>query len=436
MKKLGVILSTLILLGAAVFLGIAGKALDRTRQALARLNADMDTVAAELEKTGETFTNEAALECFAREREDPLNDADAAMYRSPEGIRFRSQSESWDEEKLEALYQELLLNQHGEELYTLAEVIVHPEPEDYILASHQDSAKGYRLTLNYPALPKQSIFTFYRSSGVINLYDGDARDTIGEMAESLSHEYGHHFTNYYMLDTPDGCPYYTGTEYARLRKLENIEQVRTFFRSSTDYYENHAWYFYEIAAEDYVVLMGSPNSRTVVDYCDVQEALDGRDGDRLWARNADVQENLAIPMANTVPGLAEYFYSCIGLEAPEYDVREITISFEKKENEVWFDGEYHNFISYEATWNKAYGEDAVYTLVAYDPENYSEYRHAVKTVSDGEDASAIIGTVAKVYGDFVHYYWDRVCEGAKAFVVTVILPDGTMYCSEPQEFTF
>lgn len=31
---------------------------------------------------------------------------------------------------------------------------------------------------------------------------------------------------------------------------------------------------------------------------------------------------------------------------------------------------------------------------------------------------------------------DRVCEGTKAFVVTVILPDGTMYCSEPQEFTF
>lgn len=436
-KKVGILVCLLVICAAAFSLVYCRMGRQTAESALATLCVDEDAARAALtDEDRQVFVNESALAMQAEKPKGPDDSEDVACYVSPEGIRFRSQSKTWDRRKLEGLYQELLLNKHGDELYTLAEVIVYPQEDDFAAAEITNhNVKSYRLNLAHPTMPKQSVFTFYRSSGIIKLYDGDNHDTVGSMASSLSHEYGHHFTFTYMLNTEYGCPYYRGTEYARLRGLDE-DQVRAFGRGGADYRENHHWYYYEIAAEDYVVLMGSPNTRSVAEYRDIQEYLDGVDVSAHWGQNAQVQENLMIPMANEVPGLAEYFYSFLGEEAPEYHPKEIKLDITHDSESFSLDIGYRTFDSYTITWNKAYGEDAVYTLVCFDEEDYPDSLCAVKTVTAGEEASAVVGTAWYASDSYVSSATDNLDTGTKTFVVTVILPDGNMYCSEAMKYTF
>lgn len=435
MKKLWITLCLLLGMAGAAVLGVSLYRLNAERQRAIALQRAEDAVDSSLRASwGKPFVNQAAEEGFAQRETAEVGD-DLAVYTSPEGIRFCSRSEAWDEAKLEALYQELLRNRHGPELNTLAQVLVRPESDDFAAASHQRMGQSYSLTLKFPSLPEARIFTIYRIGGVITLYDGDSLTTAEAMASSLSHEYGHHYTLHYMFERSMGNPVYEGSEYARLRGLDP-EQVRANAYSADDYHENHAWYFYEIAAEDYVVLMGSPNSRSVADYYDIREALNGRDGSVPFCRNAQVQENLMIPMANEVPGLAEYFYSFLEEPAPVYSPRKIDLELE--EYTVGYDlvGGYRSFTSYEVTWNKAYGEDAVYTLVCFDETDYENSYQPIKTVTAGEEASAEIGNLAVRSGNTVTNIDDHLAQGTRTFAVTVILPDGTMYCSEPLQYTF
>lgn len=435
MKKRWMVFSLTLCVAAAAALGYSLYRLgveEKSAKALARWE---ETVEARLlGDWGEPFVNEAAEALFAQPKSADISN-ELAVYTSPEGIRFRSMSQAWDESKLEALYQELLRNQHGQELYTLSQVVVYPQADDTAAACHREMGQGYRLTLRFPSLPERDIFTFHRVGGGITLYDGDRLTTPEEMASSLSHEYGHHFTFYYMFGQENGKPVYEGSEYARLRDLPS-EQVRADAYSASDYLENHAWYFYEIAAEDYVVLMGSPNSRDMADYYDAREALNGRDDALRICRNAQVQENLMIPMANTVPGLADYFYGCLGADAPTYAPRDIEIQLERSVVGYDLADGYRSFVSYEITWNKAYGEDAVYTLVCFDPENYRDSFHPIRTVTAGEDARGEIGSLTKNLGSKIAWIDDQLAQGTRTFAVTVILPDGTMYCSELLEYTF
>ena len=383
---------------------------------------------------GEGYENQAAEALFAHPEERDLGN-DLAVYVSPEGIRFRSQSEAWGEEKLEMLYEELLCNQHGQELYALAQVMVYPQPDEDAAATRRRVGQSYGLTLKFPSLPEGETFTFRRTGSMITLYDGDRLDTVEAMASSLSHEYGHHYTFYHMFEQQNGSPVYEGSEYARLRGLDP-EQVRANSYSLEDYLEHHAWYFYEIAAEDYVVLMGSPNSRSVEDYYDIRESINGREGPVPFARNAQVQENLMIPMANEVPGLADYFYQFVDQEAPTYEPKAIEIHLEP--HSVGYDlvGGYRSFVSYEITWDKVYGEDAVYTLVCFDESDYAGSYRPIKTVTAGEEARAEIGELTIERGASITAYSDYLTEGTWSFAVTVILPDGTMHCSARKPYTF
>lgn len=401
-------------------------------QTLKRVRAHFGDALADEEKT--IFVNDSAIAGFEEAAKADITE-DMAQYISPEGIRFRSLSTAWNASDLQLLYGELLQNKHGEEIYTLAEVIVHPEPDDYAAASHGTESYSYHLRLVFPSLPGEEVFTFTRNGGVIRLYDGDANDDVASMAASLSHEYGHHYTLHYMLTSERGHMVYFNTEYGRLRQLD-VDLVRLSPDSTQDYYDNHHWFYYEIAAEDYVTLMGSPNSRSVADYYDIREALDGREDEMTYGKNMDVQENLMIPMATQVEGLAEYFYGFINAPAPTYEPQEITIEMEKDSVSYHLETGYKTFRSYHFTWNKAYGEDAVYTLVCFDPENYTETRYPIRTVTEGEEACAVIGQLARKEGNMVYYYDDKLAEGTLHFVVTVILPDGTMYCSAPFICTF
>ncbi len=408
-----------------------------TAQAAAdQLREELDAAKAGL-ADGEmnVFVNEKAEERFSKDEKDAEQSDDLALFVSPEDIRFHSRSKSWTEKKLEALYQELLLNKHGEELNALSDVYVLAEADDYAAASHHTSTFGYDLHLCFPSFPLKDLFSFYREGGVIKLYDGDRRTTPEDMADSLSHEYGHHYTFYYMLKNERGAKTYLGTEYEKLRQIDP-ERVRAAYLYANDYRENHHWYYYEVAAEDYVVLMGSPNSRTIEDYYDTEESLYGRNNRVEYAKNMSVHENLMIPMPTQVPGLAEYFYSFIDEPAPTYEPKELTLGIKRRSNSYSLSTGHRTFTHYVITWDKVYGEDATYTLVCFDEDDYRASLYPIKTVTEGEEARAVIGALTQEKRGMLYYLEDKHAKGTKTFVVTVILPDGTMYCSEPLEYNF
>ena len=415
----------------AVCLLLSGRKLAGLEQAASRVDAFYQ------EPMEEGFVNQQALADFEENAQGKAQDEGVlAVYQSPEGIEFISRSEFWDEAKLEALYQELLQNKHGEELNSLSKVVVYPQEDAFAAATHQNTQEVNTLFFRFPALEENFGLDFFRSAGVITLYDGDRLQTAEDMASSLSHEYGHHYTFYHMFAEDVSDEDFLESDYARLRGLDP-SQVLFDQEDAQAYYDNHQWYLVEIAAEDYVTLMGSPNSREVERYYDVQEYLDGAGGESRFARNAQVQENLCIPMASEVPGLADYYYSFLGEKAPRFPAKQdIQLSFQK--NEIGYDlvSGYQTFVSYDISWNKAYGEDAVYTLVSYQKENYNESFYCVKTVQAGEPASAVIGCPTRTYGDSLFWQDDGLAQGTRTFVVTAILPDGTMYFSDPADVTF
>ena len=387
----------------------------------------------------EPFLNEAAaLTANSGDKNENTDSEFTYSYISPEGIQFLSQSAAWNEEKLQELYQELLLNKHGEELDTLSYVLVYPQDDEYAAATHQNMVRTNSFSLNYPALPEDLNFTFNRTSGVITLYGGDRCDTVESMASSLSHEYGHHFTFYHMFGNTFSDEKLLHSEYTRLRNLDPAK-VQTNMTDSQFYYDNHHWYLAEIAAEDYVSLMGSPNSREIGTLYDIRDRMYGEEMDEDYhtTRNALVQENLMIPMASETEGLAEYFYSFLGQSPPDFPKKQPAAPNIQRHSVGYdFVDGYRELVSYELTWEKVYGEDAVYTLVSYQEEDYANSFYPIKTVYSGENASAYIGTVSYEEGGSVVYWDDSLAEGTRTFAVTAILPDGTMHISDPLVYTF
>lgn len=386
----------------------------------------------------EPFVNREAESLFAVDRTQKEEEKDVlASYTSPEGIEFLSMSEKWDQENLEKLYQELLKNKHGEELYSLSSVFVYPQEDDFAAATHQNVSQIHPFYLDFPALPRGFQFLFERTEGVITLYNGDRNVTPESMASSLSHEYGHHFTFYHMFSSWDNEEQLLQSEYAKLRNLPS-GQLLTDQSDAAFYSENHHWYLIEIAAEDYVTLMGSPNSRDIGEFHDVKEYLGG-DGQESGAmlRNAMPQENMMIPLASDVEGLAEYFYSFTDSEMPQIPSKQdFHLSVQRNAEGYDLVTGYEEFVSYQLIWDKVYGEDAVYTLISYQEENYKGSFYPIKTVEAGENSQAWIGCVAEENGGVVSYTDDGLAAGTRTFMVTAILPDGTIAVSEPLNYTF
>lgn len=387
---------------------------------------------------GQAYVNTAIAEALEEGKriEESVDQSIIAKYVSPEGIEFISRSEEWDENDLELLYKELLRNKHGEELYHLYNVIIYPQRDDRAAATHQNSSRRYYVPFSHPVLPEDYREYFSRSIGTITLYNGDGITTTDGMADSLSHEYGHHFTRYYMLKS-NGDELYD-TEYAKLRGLTRDNSYADISVGEDFYYENHYKFILEIAAEDYVTLMGSPASREIVDYKDSMENL-YTDGDNVQytSRCCAVQENLTIPMACEMEGLADYFYGFIGETAPEYDIKkEMNIRINRRSQSYNLTTGYKTFVYYEIGFDKVYGEDATYVLSVYDPENYEETQRFVRTVTSGEKALCYVGNPVRSFGSSVRYIDDGIAKGIKVFIVNVITADGELYTSSPFTYSF
>ncbi|WP_040197243.1 hypothetical protein [Candidatus Soleaferrea massiliensis] len=402
-----------------------------------KLLADIEAVDAFVgEPWDKPFVNQAAVDAFERDHTAAQDEDTLYTYRSPEGIAFISKAEAWDEKNLEALYHELLQNRHGEEFMTLSQVIVYPQRDEFAAATHQNTYQTHRYALDFPALPKDFHVEVNRTAGVISLYDGDRCTTVKSMASNLSHEYGHHFTFYHMFPAAFTDEEFQATKYAKLRGLDP-DKVQFNTSDSQYYVDNHHWYLVEIAAEDYVTLMGSPNSRDVGNHPDVRDQLNGASPEQYIKRNSRVQENLMIPMASDVDGLSDYFYSFVDDEPPQFPKwQDIQIDIQRRSASYDLESGYTTFVYYELTWNKAYGDDATYTLVTYQEDDYSNTLHPVRTVLPGTSAVAYVGCVSSQSGMYVSSMDDNLANGTRTFVVTAILPDGTMQASDPMTYTF
>lgn len=174
---------------------------------------------------------------------DPLitNSNYFAHYRSPEGIQFLSYSSEWDEDKLQGLYDELIKNQHGEELKLLQEVkVVGDGLGEYPHADYYTKAVYHALTSS------------------ITLFHGNKYTEPHMYRETLAHEYGHHFTYHYFP-----AHHFPFSKWSQLRGLDQ-DTVRwdAFWNYSTDAYSQFPQ---EIIADDYLLLYGAVSKVEVKD---------------------------------------------------------------------------------------------------------------------------------------------------------------------------
>ena len=412
----------LVAIAGGVFFFIDGMQVDR---AVAHIdNMDFDEIEAD---KGDQYSLKG--KAVSAEIEESLEDS---VYHTPLGFSIVSHSSKWKGQKLVQIYNQLIENKHGEEMGYLSQIDLYggePEYSDYFDASgdrrkaemdtyvYADARSIIPLGMHYNAAPVVSDIT---------LYYMDNYDDPSEIATTLSHEYGHHFTIYYFMQDDRAVK---DSEYYQLRDFAGYDH-EIFYKDSKSYYENHMWDVYEIAAEDYVQLMGGPDTKRTIECMDTKDLVEtGTDPSssqiRFTPANIRPQENIFIPLAGEMAGLREYYYSFVG-EENEFTTPLQTVDFglkiEKKSN--------YGYKHYEITWTMPNtSHDVMYTLVCYDAEG-GMYR-PVRTVYGDEEPIARVGSVVARHGNWIRGWNDYIPDENRIFKLYMLLPDGRMIASDP-----
>lgn len=265
-----------------------------------------------------------------------------ASYKGSLGITITSLATEWaDQDSLKAVYQELLANYHGKELSSLQEVILYPDypygtgVAGQYFGRYQWDTRGNR---------------YYNEDARIEIYGVNTRKQLTDIAKTLSHEYGHHFTMYYLW-MKEGNTFgdWEKTGYAQVRNLIGNSKIRKSGQ--------HQWLPAEIAAEDYVQLFGSPLARRSVRF----DSQFGTFDSNMF--NLAPQENLELPLAAQVSGLESYWLKLAGDQSKKVNVPP-TSPVLALVNTKQVGG--HS--AYEFAWSKAIDSEAdniEYTLVYY-----------------------------------------------------------------------
>lgn len=354
----------------------------------------------------------------------------ADVYMTPLGFPIESYSENWKGEKLKEIYEELLKNKHGEEINYISKIVVRGGVSDLgtkdsvVAGAHSTTQEHYQVFFDVPSIVPQSLeYGINSKQSVIELYNMDEYETIEQAARTIAHEYGHHFTIYYFMANDEQVK---NSDYYKIRSFEHFEQP-IFFSDQQDYYINHMWSIYEVAAEDYVQLMGSPNTRQTQEYKDIFQVL--KTGDKNYRIYADSnttnvfpQENMNISLADQVPGLREYYYSYIEEQNELNAISEVDFGMSMRK------GSLNGYTYYDITWNNVFDDDeALYTLVCYDEDK--QINSPIKTVYGNEKAIAKVGTVSKIVGNKIISYSNDVTKEDRYFRLIVMLSDGRIIAS-------
>ena len=359
---------------------------------------------------------------------------DKRYYLAPNGLYIQCLSEGWDN-KLESVYDELLKNVHGSEIDYLKKIVLNSgTTDDGTLGDYHEESSVLKTAIAFKPLISSSYKIITSEDyGYINIYNMDEYTELKDFARTLSHEYGHHFAFQHIFT--DENEDREGSYYYDLRGLSGYPDAKEY-TDYQEYLEMHAWDIDEIAAEDYVQLLGSPTSREIGEYMDVKEAINSADMEYIYDiqpyhYNVYAQENPVIPTAEQVEGLEYYYHSFID-EAyvehyTEYPV--IEIDAQKKRTR----GKTH----YVLTWNglDAGSSEVIYTVVCYDADG--AFFSGIKTVSGDEELSAVIGTSTRRKGSWIYWWNDRTMDEDRIVrVLAYIVDEGIIVGSQPYYFDF
>lgn len=290
-------------------------------------------------------------------------------YTGNNGVTIISYSKNWStKDKLEEVYTELISNFHSAEMNYLKKIYIYPDSKDGV--------SGYYY--NKYSIDNQGRHRMEKNR-YIEIFNGDKYTTIDEIARTLSHEYGHHFTMYYVLTKENLVMKEWGEDvYLKLREIEN-------------YYKNYKQMddICEIAAEDYVQLFGSDLAKKSIDYKDVNERIEGEIKRNYYSSNSYnlvPQQNFEIPLAANIDGLANYWISLVGKDCykPNPPKKANLKIVESKEI-------YTNKYQYKFEWEPVEESNDwyEYTLVLYN--NDLDFPQPIKTVCTEEKMEAFAG---------------------------------------------
>ncbi len=310
-----------------------------------------------------------------------------ASFVGDNGIIIKSYSSNWTSQaKLESVYDELMSNTHGKEMGYLSTISIFPsDPINY--------PKGFTSFYHEDFSVNNKGQYVYGENSSIEIYNADAYSDISQMARVLSHEYGHHFTFYYLMTKENlDKQNWIHSEYARLRKLKNYP-LMTYLGDDPKGY-SHKWDIAEILAEDYVQLYGSERAKKTRDYLDVKERLELNQVDYYYFYNDFnllPQENLDLKLAADVDGLMSYFSLLSGVKP--LSVPEKILS--KAPRLTAITNVFKNFNAYTWEWPSVnlfeIRDQYEYTLVL-NPFDNNEYPIPLKTVTSGEKLVATSGS--------------------------------------------
>ncbi|QMV41489.1 hypothetical protein [Cohnella cholangitidis] len=219
-----------------------------------------------------------------------------ATYLSPEKIEFVSYSKKWNQKKLKALYVELMKNTHGEELRYLGKVVLSPEEKEDELGV---ANMGYSWTED-----DLSDIEMDEPTEII-LYDADNLSTVESLSTTLSHEYGHHFTYYWLIKKEHKLPSDSTTKWAAIRGIQNYPVLFTEDTSDPEY--THYWDPGEIMADDYMAMFGSPTAKL-----SMVKSHQSQEGRGFYGEI----ENESLPPATTLASVRSYWLKLSGIKDP------------------------------------------------------------------------------------------------------------------------
>lgn len=315
------------------------------------------------------------------ETETPL-----ATYVGDSGITIVSFSENWTEKKaLKSIHDELLNNGHGDEIQFLSHV--------YLYGYEMEDIASYY----FPSYNKLGESYYFEDACQIELYNCDNYTTVSDMARYLSHEYGHHFTFYYLM-TKEGLlrQEWSKSDYAKQRMLSQYESL-TFIGDLSKPYV-YEWDIAEIIANDYVQLYGSSLARNQEDYLDVKERLELGFENKYYYDNQNFnilpQDNMRIPLVTDNPDMYDYFYQLTGVRP----IGNGKMYYVAKPSLTKITNVYKGYNQYAFKWQMSKNGAYNYTLII-NPLGYDDAPRPLKTVNGLEIGTAYGGSAIDLSKD-------------------------------------
>lgn len=329
----------------------------------------------------------------------PVYSADTLYdtYETEIGITINSYAENWTGQKLIDIYNELLNNTHGGEINYLKEINIYPTNP----RGGKEEGIYNAVYSKISVLGKEKIIISKENS--IELYNMKDKDKVEDIARTLSHEYGHHFTLFYLIK-------YENKTFEQWKDtiLYRVREANKYPKIVGDYSNGHKWNFIEICAEDYVQLYGSPLAKKVYDFDDIKDRYSKGKIDKVIrydysTYNINPQENNEIPLALNLPNLKEYWEAASGIKTNCERMSIPNIALTKVEDIG------HNKLQYTIQWTKSVDaqnqEAKFYTVVALD-ETGKEII-PIKTVARGEPRITTVGSIKITKENKIIYYTDN-----------------------------